>query len=677
MRAVAQKFADIKLNIQEIVQNTNVAASLDEDTLTKIGNDVVEGYNDDKQSRSEWEKKAKEYFELALQVAKEKSFPWPKASNVKFPLVSIAAMQFGARAYPTLVPSTGKIVQMRVLGKDPDGQKFQRAQRVSTHMNYQLTVQMEDWEEDYDKLLIMLPIIGVAFKKTYYDSSLRRNKSCLVLPQNLVVNYWTKSLEESFRITEVLYLTRNQVKERQLQEIYLEDVDLGDPVLEVDTDNEKRDLKPVKVDQSTPYKILEQHTYLDLDDDGYFEPYIVTVDYHTAKVLRIVPRFKQENIDTNVDGDVVSIKADQYYTKFPFFPNPDGSFYDLGFGHLLGPINEAVNTLINQLVDAGTIRNLQAGFVGKGIQIRKGEQRFQPGEWKQVNAIGDDLRKQIVPLPSNEPSKVLFELLGLLIQSGKELASIAEIFVGKMPGQNTPAYTTKETVEQGMKLFTAIYKRVYRAQAKELKKLYELNRYYLDPQEYVSVLDEPIQQSDYDAPPDDLIPAADPSASSNTEKMAKVEALAQLLPLGTINPMALTMRWLEALDETQPEQLIIPPEQQQQKPDPKVEAEMAKTQIKQAESQHKMQMEELKMQLEQQKQTMQMQLEKQRMEMQMQFEAMKQQLELTKARNETMVDGMKHQQKMQQDDEKHQQQMKMQAEKPKPEAKKPASTKEK
>ena len=669
MRADAQKFADIKLKIQEIVQNTNVAANLDEDTLTKIGNDVVEGYNDDKQSRSEWEKKAKEYFELALQVAKEKSFPWPKASNVKFPLVSIASMQFGARAYPTLVPSTGKIVQMRVLGKDPDGEKFKRAQRVSTHMNYQLTVQMEDWEEDYDKLLIMLPIIGVAFKKTYYDSSLRRNKSCLVLPQNLVVNYWTKSLEESFRITEVLYLTRNQVKERQLQDIYLADVDLGDPVLEVDTDNEKRDLKPVKVDQSTPYKILEQHTFLDLDDDGYFEPYIVTVDYHTTKVLRIVPRFKQENIDTNVDGDVVSIKPDHYYTKFPFFPNPDGSFYDLGFGHLLGPINEAVNTLINQLVDSGTIRNLQAGFVGKGIQIRKGEQRFQPGEWKQVNAIGDDLRKQIVPLPSNEPSKVLFELLGLLIQSGKELASIAEIFVGKMPGQNTPAYTTKETVEQGMKLFTAIYKRVYRAQSKELKKLYELNRYYLDPEEYVSVLDEPIQQSDYDAPPDDLIPAADPSASSNTEKLAKVEALAQLLPLGTINPMALTMRWLEAMDETQPEQLIIPPEQQQQKPDPKVEAEMAKTQIKQAESQHKMQMEELKMQLEQQKQTMQIQLEKQKMEMQMQFEAMKQQLELTKARNATMVDGMKHQQKMQQDDEKHQQQMKMQAQKPKPASK--------
>lgn len=658
------------MQIQELVQQTNIAENLDEDRLTEIGHSVVEGYNDDKQSRWQWEKKAKEYYDLALQVAKEKSFPWPKASNIKFPLISIAAMQFGARAYPTLVPSNGKIVQMRIFGADPDRQKAQRAARVAAHMNYQLTVKMEDWEEDYDKLLTMLPIIGTAFKKTYYDASMRTNKSCLVLPQNLVVNYWTKTLEEAFRVSEVLYLTKNQVKERQLKKIYLE-ADLGEPTVEIDPDTQKRDMNISKADEATPYKIIEQHTFLDLDDDGYMEPYIVTVDYHSTKVLRIVPRFKQENIETDAEGTVTYIKPDVYYTKFPFIPNPDGSFYDLGFGHLLGPINEAVNTIINQLVDSGTLRNLQAGFIGKGVQIRKGEQRFQPGEWKQVNIIGDDMRKQIVPLPSNEPSKVLFELLGLLIQSGKELASIAEIFVGKMPGQNTPAYTTKETVEQGMKLFTAIYKRVYRAQSKELKKLYELNRYYLDSEEYVSVLDEPVQQSDYQAPPDDLMPAADPSASSNTEKLAKAEALAQLLPLGTINPMGVTMRWLEALEETNPQELIIPPEQQQQKPDPKVEAEMAKTQIKQAESQQKMQMEELKMQLEQQKQTMQMQLEKQRMDMQMQFEAMKQQLELAKARNEAMVDGAKHRQKLVQDDEKHQQQMKMAAEKPKPKETKP------
>ena len=522
------------MQIQELVQQTNIAENLDEDRLTEIGHSVVEGYNDDKQSRWQWEKKAKEYYDLALQVAKEKSFPWPKASNIKFPLISIAAMQFGARAYPTLVPSNGKIVQMRIFGADPDRQKAQRAARVAAHMNYQLTVKMEDWEEDYDKLLTMLPIIGTAFKKTYYDASMRTNKSCLVLPQNLVVNYWTKTLEEAFRVSEVLYLTKNQVKERQLKKIYLE-ADLGEPTVEIDPDTQKRDMNVSKADEATPYKIIEQHTFLDLDDDGYMEPYIVTVDYHSTKVLRIVPRFKQENIETDAEGTVTYIKPDVYYTKFPFIPNPDGSFYDLGFGHLLGPINEAVNTIINQLVDSGTLRNLQAGFIGKGVQIRKGEQRFQPGEWKQVNIIGDDMRKQIVPLPSNEPSKVLFELLGLLIQSGKELASIAEIFVGKMPGQNTPAYTTKETVEQGMKLFTAIYKRVYRAQSKELKKLYELNRYYLDSEEYVSVLDEPIQQSDYQAPPDDLMPAADPSASSNTEKLANAGHIVGLPPVSIIS----------------------------------------------------------------------------------------------------------------------------------------------
>ena len=653
------------MNPYELISNTNIAEKLKAEQLVEIGTDVVEGYNADKQSRDKWEQKVKEYYSLALQVAREKSFPWPKASNIKFPLISIAAMQFGARAYPTLVPANGKITQIKVFGQDPQGEKAARAKRISSHMDYQLTVQMEDWEEDQDKLLLMLPIVGIAFKKTYYDSSRKRNKSCLVFPQNLVVNYWTKSLEDAYRVTEVLYFNRNEIKEKQLKKIYSK-VDLGDPVVQIDTDNERRDFEPSQADGATPYKILEQHTYLDLDDDGYFEPYVITVDYNSRKVLRIVARFKEDGIETDEDGNVTYIKPDNYYTKFPFIPNPDGSFYDLGFGHLLGPINESVNTIINQLVDAGTLRNLQSGFLGKGIQIRKGEQRFQPGEWKQVNAIGDDLRKQIVPLPTNEPSSVLFQLLGLLIQSGKELASIAEIFVGKMPGQNTPAYTTKETVEQGMKLFTAIYKRVYRAQTKELKKIYELNRYYLDPQEYISILDEPVQQEDYKAAPDDLMPAADPSASSNTEKLAKAEALMQLLPLGTVNPMAVTMRWLDALDETNPQELIIPPEQQQPPPDPKVEAMKAQSQIKMQESQAKMQMDQVKAALDQQEKTMNMKFEQQRMEMQLQYDAIKQQLDIEKAKQDVQATHAKHVQNLSHAQDKHKQALQQQREKPKP-----------
>ena len=233
-----------------------------------------------------------------------------------------------------------------------------------------------------------------------------------------------------------------------------------------------------------------------------------------------------------------------------------------------------------------------------------------------------------------------------------------------MPGQNTPAYTTKETVEQGMKLFTAIYKRVYRAQTKELKKIYELNKYYLDEQEYVSILDEPVQASDYQAPPDDLMPAADPSASSNTEKLSKAEALMQLLPLGTINPMGVTMRWLDALDETNPQDLIIPPEQQQPQPDPKVEAMKAQSQIKMQESQAKMQMDQVKAALEQQEKTMNMKFEQQKMEMQLQYDAIKQQLDIEKAKQDVQAAQMNHQQKMVHTHEKHQQQLQHQKQKP-------------
>ena len=235
-----------------------------------------------------------------------------------------------------------------------------------------------------------------------------------------------------------------------------------------------------------------------------------------------------------------------------------------------------------------------------------------------------------------------------------------------MPGQNTPAYTTKETVEQGMKLFTAIYKRVYRAQTKELKKIYELNRYYLDPQEYISILDEPVQQEDYKAAPDDLMPAADPSASSNTEKLAKAEALMQLLPLGTVNPMAVTMRWLDALDETNPQELIIPPEQQQPPPDPKVEAMKAQSQIKMQESQAKMQMDQVKAALDQQEKTMNMKFEQQRMEMQLQYDAIKQQLDIEKAKQDVQATHAKHVQNLSHAQDKHKQALQQQREKPKP-----------
>ena len=587
-----------KLKLETIINNTkNLAEELDDDTLISIGNDVVEGYETDKASREPWEKDLKSWTELALQISGNKTYPWPNAANIKYPLLATAAMQFAARAYPTLVPSDGKIVKCRVIGFDHDGEKTKRAERISKHMSYQVLEEMEDWEEDMDKLLICLPIAGTCFKKTYWNPNKQRNCSILVLPKTLVVNYFCRRLEEAERITEVLTQTKRKVKELQNQGLYL-DIKLSDP--SVGTEDPTKSINEAfqnttSEDNTTPYIVLEQHTYLDLDQDGYSEPYIVTVELDSHKVLRIIPRFNGDSIIVDEKSKVISIEATQYYTKYSFIPNPDGGFYDLGFGRLLGPLNNSANTIINQLVDAGSLSNLQSGFIGRGLRIKMGETRFVPGEWKAVNATGDDIKKQIFPLPVREPSDVLFKLLDLLLKSGKELASVAEIFVGKMPGQNTPATTTMATIEQGMKVFTSVYKRVYRALASEFKKLYKLNRTYSNPQEYIAVLDLEIGQEDYQGPEDDIYPGADPTAVSSQEKQAKIQAVMQLLQLGTIDPMAVTMLYLEAHEIPNPEKLMRQPQPQQ---DPKMEAIKAKAQVDQQKAQIDMMQAKHKMELE-------------------------------------------------------------------------------
>lgn len=575
------------MKLQKILESSNLAADLSDDKLIEIGKDVVSGYETDLDSRKPWEKDLKNWTELALQVASDKTYPWPNAANIKYPLLATAAMQFAARAYPTLIPSNGKVVKCKVIGSDPTGEKTMRAFRVSTHMSYQVMEQMDGWEEDMDKLLIALPISGTCFKKTYWDSSKQQNCSKLVLPKSLVVNYWTRCLEDAERITEVFYLSKRKVKERQNLGIFI-DVELGDPQTPADdvTTSINRSFQLANdFDETTPYTILEQHTYLDLDEDGYAEPYVVTVEAESNKVLRIVPRFSEADVLMDDKQNVVSIEATQYYTKYGFIPNPDGGFYDIGFGRLLGPLNNSANTIINQLVDAGSLSNLQAGFIGKGLRIKMGETRFQPGEWKAVNAVGDDLKKQIFPLPVREPSQVLFNLLDLLLKSGKELASVAEIFVGKMPGQNTPATTTMASIEQGMKVFTAVYKRVYRSLTSEFRKIYKLNQQYMNPEEYISVLDNPIPQEDYKGPEDDIIPGADPSAVSSQEKQQKAQAVMQVLNLGTINPMAATLMYLEAheIPEAEIKKLAMQP---QPKTDPKVEALQAKAAIDQQKAQN-------------------------------------------------------------------------------------------
>lgn len=659
---------------QEVeLHRQNIAEKIDDDKLAALGSECKTGFETDLDSMKEWLTANEEWSKLARQVKEEKTFPWPGASNIKYPLISTAALQFSARAYPALIPADKKLVKTRVIGKDPSGQKRQKADRISTYMSWQFTEDMDRWEEEMDKLLIMNAVVGQTYKKTYYDPSCEKIVSRLVYAENFIIDKWARSIEQCERYSEIHLMTQQQVKELQLREYFL-DIDLGIPTGRVD-DNSDRN--PNTIDFTTPYEIIEQHTWADLDpkgNEGFREPYIIWFERNSGKILRIQARFDAEGIKVDKDNKVVGYDAKCYYTKFGFIPNPDGSFLDIGFGHLLGPINEAVNSNINQLTDAGTINNLQAGFIAKGLRLNMADKTWKPGEWKSVNATGDDLRKQIVPLPSKEPSPVLFQLLGMLIQAGKELASVAEIFTGKMPGQNTPATTTQATIEQGMKVFTAIYKRIYRSLDEEFKKVFYLNQYYLNPETYVRVLDESIGPDDFDDDTFDIQPTADPTATTQGEKLQKASVLMQLMGTGILDPMKVMIRVLEA-NEIPAWQELIPgmaetgqPAPPQPKPDPKMLAQQQAAKIQEQQAQAQDQRDERKMQMELSSDAAKLQMKQQEHVMDMQNKQEMHQLEaqgkqalnevfMAEAKNKAVTSALEGHQKLTQKDAEHKQKL--------------------
>lgn len=648
--------------LRKYVSETNLCDVYDEETLTELGSKVIEYFDEDEAARDSWKKRNEEWLKLATQVVEKKSYPWPGAANVKYPLLTTAAMQFSARAYPALVPGPN-LVQALVIGEDTQGLKAQSAKRVGAHMSYQLLYEMDDWEEDMDRLCMALPIAGTLFKKTYNDPTKGHNVSELVSAIDLVVDYYAKSLETASRISHIVYRNNNEVQERIRRGIF-RNVKLGEPNGYTDTPNAKDSIdgtREPKRTPATPHKFIECHCWWDLDEDDYEEPYIVTVHYESRKVVRIVARFEMEDIETEVDEKtgkekLVSIKPTQFFTKFGFIPNPDGSIYDLGFGLLLGGINETVNTLTNQLLDSGTLNNMQAGFLGRGIRVRGGNSTFQPGEWKPAEFTGDDIKKHIFPLPTKEPSDVLFKLLEALVTSGKELASVAEIMVGKMPGQNTPATTTMATIEQGLKVFTAIHKRIYRALSKEYQKLFRLNGINMDEKVFFTI-NEPQGPNSQEAYKTDysmgivVKPNADPNIVSSAQKLMKVQSYGPLLQLGTISPQEYTKRFLEAVDAENIAALM----QVEPKPDPeqqKMQAEMA---MQQQDHQMKMQLEQMKAAMKQQEAEM-----KQReMDMELRFKAAELQLKQQEAQMDMFIKQRQGEQDLQLSQQEHQQNMQL------------------
>jgi len=558
-------------DLQALITSVNIAEQIDEDTLKDMGNSVYDWYEMDENSRAEWMDKYEDYMKLATQVSSSKNFPWPDAANVKYPLLTISALQFAARAYQSLIPNN-KVVKTRVIGNDPDGSKAARARRVSNYMSYQLLEEMDTWEDEMDRTCLILPIIGNVFKKTYWDGT--KMISTLVLPKDLCVDYYASSLEDANRKTHKLYYYPNEVT-RQIRMGHFLDVDLPQVSNTYEgnhseAEDELLGITPPSNDEASPHEFLECHCNWDLDEDGYEEPYVITVHKDTKKVVRVAARYDQTGINTNEKGEIISIEPVEYFTNYVFINDPNSGVYGMGFGNLLGPLNEAANTLINQLIDSGTLDNLQSGFLAKGIKIPNGNTPLKPGEWRYVNTIGDDLRKGIVPLPTKQPSTVLFQLLSMMISSGQQLSSVTDLMTGENPGQNQPWSTTSEVLKQGLQVFSSIYKRIHRSMKREFKKIYRLNMLYLEDEKYFAVLDPAgpedqtavIGKADFEDEAMDIVPNSDPTNISNAEKLAKAESLMQLLQLGSVNPQVATKRILEAQDQENIAELMQMPEPQ-------------------------------------------------------------------------------------------------------------------
>jgi len=600
---------DVKLNINKLLASPNIVDLLDERALNTIGYHVINEFNLDKESRIQWEKRVENAMKLALQVSEAKSFPWTNASNIKFPLVTIAALQFHSRAYPALIPSDQivKVDHDSSTSLDPRASKDleDRNKRVERHMSYQLLKQDECWESEMDKVLITVPIVGCAFKKTYWDFNEDHPISENVLAKDFVVSYWTKNLKDCNRQSHVLYLSTNDVLARQRRGIWCDDFKIRpqQTIQEDDLSQAQDQAQGVYQPQSdpgTPFEFIEQHRWEDLDGDGFKEPYIITVHKDTRKVVRIVANYFETSIKRNDKNQILNIKPESYFTKYSFIPSPDGGFYDIGFGILLGPLNESINTIINQLVDAGTMANTAGGFLSRGIKIRGGNYNFAPMEWKHVDSTGEDLAKGIYPLPVREPSQVLYTLLTTLVNYGERIVGSTDIMVGENVGQNTPAETSRTMAEQGMKVFAGIFKRTYRALNEEIRKVYRLNQLYL-PEE-TKFAGGGVLATDYQDNSTDIRPAADPHVVSDVQRIMQAETLKQTaLSVPGFNVYNVMKRYLEALKIPNIDEVLPDPQGPnaiQSGPDVKVQVEQIKAQERKLSLETKLKLGMAKLQIE-------------------------------------------------------------------------------
>ena len=526
--------AILESSMQEPIQtgfDENLAEMLDETELMRISNQLIDGIEKDKSSREDWEKTYTDGLKyLGMKFDDERSEPFEGASGVIHPLLGEAVTTFQAQAYKELLPSGGP-VKTQVIGAYDDVVEEQ-AQRVKEFMNYQIVHVMEEFDEELDQMLFYLPLAGSAFKKVYYDEGLGRAVSKFVAPEDLIVPYFTTDLETCPRITNVVKMPENEVKKLQAIGFYRKiDIETGDE--ESVTSDAKEEINKLSGlepsydtgEVSLLYEVhcnLEIDGFEDLDADGMPTgvklPYIVTLDANSNDVLSIRRNF--------VETDPLKNKI-EYFVHFKFLPGL--GFYGFGLTHMIGGLSKASTSILRQLIDAGTLANLPAGFKTRGIRIRDEDTPIQPGEFRDVDAPGGSLRESIQPLPFKEPSGTLLNLLGILVDGGKKFASIAEINTGQ-GNPNAPVGTTLALLERSTKVLSAIHKRLHNSQKKEFKLLAQVFQEYL-PQEYPYAIaggQANIKLSDFDERVD-IFPVSNPDIFSQSQRIAMAQEMMQLV----------------------------------------------------------------------------------------------------------------------------------------------------
>ena len=513
----------------------NIAEDMSDEVLQRMSNQLLDDYKKDRISRKDWETSYTNNLDLLGIKHTEMTRPFRGSASVTHPLLSEAVTQFQAQAYKELLPSSGP-VRTRVLGMEDD-QKINQAQRVQDFMNYMITEEMEEYTPEFDQLLFYLALAGSAFKKVYYDEVMQRAVSKFIPAEDLVVPYYATDLMDCERITHVIKMGENEILKKQQAGFY-RDVELK-PTSTGPTEIEKKyqELEGVTPggDKQYSFSILEMHVDCNLEefemqdaDKQVKVPYIVTIDEGSGQILSIY-----RNYDINDDLK----KRKEYFVHFKFLPGL--GFYGFGLTHMIGGLSRTATQSLRQLLDAGTLSNLPAGFKSRGIRIRDDDQPFQPGEFRDVDAPGGNIKDQFQILPFKEPSATLYQLMGFVVQAGQKFAAITNMDTGN-DMQNRAVGTTVSLLERGSRVMSAIHKRCYYSMRREFRLLSKVFATYLPPIYPYSVYgaDQAVKQTDFDDRVD-VIPVADPNIMSMAQRVTLAN---ENLKIAMSNPMMHNLR---------------------------------------------------------------------------------------------------------------------------------------